>query len=429
MTYATNQGTNVKGAGGVAANTVKHNVNYTGESNVYFVNTTSVKNANSSTPVTADVISKGDDVTKYLANTVEGQNGTLKTAAINSTAYTAFKNVDISEVALVTSANTDSTKLQYKDGMITALDAAYILDTENNSVIRVKAGEDLSKFMKVSDDKSKVSMNEQFRMLDEVVTDNTANPTALTNTAGSLGSTTLGHQIQGTASITTGDIQTAKEFKLAETAKKLYDADGKEVSGVALNKYFDENGQYTGGLYSDSQATKAVLSDNDPNVDTAKNGEDKISTYITKNYADVTADLSFSLHVGADSDRTNKIQTNIQSMSSAALGVNKLSSKLVGIVDESGDNATDAIDVIAEALQKVSTQRSALGAVQNRLEHTIKNLDNVVENTTSAESAIRDTDMATEMVKYSNANILSQAGQSMLAQANQSNQGVLSILG
>ncbi len=429
VTYATNQGTNVKGAGGVAANTVKHNVNYTGESNVYFVNTTSVKNANSSTPVTADVISKGDDVTKYLANTVEGQNGTLKTAAINSTAYTAFKNVDISEVALVTSANTDSTKLQYKDGMITALDAAYILDTENNSVIRVKAGEDLSKFMKVSDDKSKVSMNEQFRMLDEVVTDNTANPTTLANTAGSLGSTTLGHQIQGTTSITTGDIQTAKEFKLAETAKKLYDADGKEVSGVALNKYFDENGQYTGGLYSDSQATKAVLSDNDPNVDTAKNGEDKISTYITKNYADVTADLSFSLHVGADSDRTNKIQTNIQSMSSAALGVNKLSSKLVGIVDGSGDNATDAIDVIAEALQKVSTQRSALGAVQNRLEHTIKNLDNVVENTTSAESAIRDTDMATEMVKYSNANILSQAGQSMLAQANQSNQGVLSILG
>ena len=424
VTYATNQGTNVKGAGGVAANTVKHNVNYTGESNVYFVNTTSVKNANSSTPVTADVISKGDDVTKYLANTVEGQNGTLKTAAINSTAYTAFKNVDISEVALVTSANTDSTKLQYKDGMITALDAAYILDTENNSVIRVKAGEDLSKFMKVSDDKSKVSMNEQFRMLDEVVTDNTANPTALTNTAGSLGSTTLGHQIQGTASITTGDIQTAKEFKLAETAKKLYDADGKEVSGVALNKYFDENGQYTGGLYSDAQATKAVLSDAQGTTD-----ETKIGSYITKNYADVTADLSFSLHVGADSDRTNKIQTNIQSMSSAALGVNKLSSKLVGIIDESGDNATDAIDVIAEALQKVSTQRSALGAVQNRLEHTIKNLDNVVENTTSAESSIRDTDMATEMVKYSNANILSQAGQSMLAQANQSNQGVLSILG
>ena len=80
------------------------------------------------------------------------------------------------------------------------------------------------------------------------------------------------------------------------------------------------------------------------------------------------------------------------------------------------------------ALQTVSKQRSDLGAIQNRLEHTIKNLDNVVENTTSAESQIRDTDMATEMVKYSNNNILTQAGQSMLAQANQSNQGVLSLL-
>ena len=80
------------------------------------------------------------------------------------------------------------------------------------------------------------------------------------------------------------------------------------------------------------------------------------------------------------------------------------------------------------ALQTVSRQRSDLGAVQNRLEHTIKNLDNVVENTTAAESEIRDTDMATEMVRYSNNNILSQAGQAMLAQANQSNQGVLSLL-
>ena len=81
------------------------------------------------------------------------------------------------------------------------------------------------------------------------------------------------------------------------------------------------------------------------------------------------------------------------------------------------------------SLQTVSKQRSDLGAIQNRLEHTIKNLDNVVENTTSAESAIRDTDMATEMVKYSNNNILTQAGQAMLAQSNQTNQGVLSLLG
>ena len=98
-------------------------------------------------------------------------------------------------------------------------------------------------------------------------------------------------------------------------------------------------------------------------------------------------------------------------------------------VDGADDtNAKNAVETIKEAIQKVSTQRSALGAVQNRLEHTINNLDNVVENTTSAESQIRDTDMATEMVKYSNNNILAQAGQAMLAQANQSNQGVLSLL-
>ena len=95
-------------------------------------------------------------------------------------------------------------------------------------------------------------------------------------------------------------------------------------------------------------------------------------------------------------------------------------------------NTTDFASLnacVKSALRTVSTQRSDLGAVQNRLEHTIKNLDNVVENTTSAESSIRDTDMASEMVKFSNNNILTQAGQAMLAQANQSNQGVLSLLG
>ena len=83
---------------------------------------------------------------------------------------------------------------------------------------------------------------------------------------------------------------------------------------------------------------------------------------------------------------------------------------------------------VKSAISDVSETRSDLGAIQNRLEHTISNLDNIVENTTSAESAIRDTDIATEMVKYSNNNILLQAGQSMLAQANQANQGVLSLL-
>ena len=126
-----------------------------------------------------------------------------------------------------------------------------------------------------------------------------------------------------------------------------------------------------------------------------------------------------TLHVGADATSNNQITLSIDTMSAKGLGVNGL--KVDGTDDT---NALSAIDTIKEAIQKVSTQRSALGAVQNRLEHTINNLDNVVENTTSAESQIRDTDM----VKYSNNNILSQAGQAMLAQANQSNQGVLSLL-
>ncbi len=136
----------------------------------------------------------------------------------------------------------------------------------------------------------------------------------------------------------------------------------------------------------------------------------------------VTGALTLSLHVGADSDKANKISLDIESMSAKGIGVN-------GLKVDTEDSATAAIDTIKAAIQKVSTQRSALGAIQNRLEHTINNLDNVVENTTSAESKIRDTDMATEMVKYSNNNILAQAGQAMLAQANQANQGVLSLLG
>jgi len=138
-------------------------------------------------------------------------------------------------------------------------------------------------------------------------------------------------------------------------------------------------------------------------------------------------ELTFDLQVGADSSTDNKISVGIQSMSASGLGLLDDTGKLL-VNGKDSKNADAAINTIANAIQKVSTQRSALGAVQNRLEHTISNLDNVVENTTSAESQIRDTDMATEMVKYSNNNILAQAGQAMLAQANQSNQGVLSLL-
>ena len=166
------------------------------------------------------------------------------------------------------------------------------------------------------------------------------------------------------------------------------------------------------------------------------------------------------LQVGAESSSGNKIAVKIASMGTSNLGKTTYTSKLAAV----GNSVTSlgtASKVVAKfvkyttlsssakvsaanqlttsmfaglnvwakaAIQDVSEQRSDLGAIQNRLEHTINNLDNIVENTTSAESAIRDTDMATEMVKYSNNNILAQAGQAMLAQSNQANQGVLSLL-
>jgi len=128
---------------------------------------------------------------------------------------------------------------------------------------------------------------------------------------------------------------------------------------------------------------------------------------------------SFSLQVGAESNQ--RIGLTINAMKCSTIG---LSGSVTSATASGTLNAN-----VKTAIASVNQMRSNLGAVQNRLEHTIANLDNVVENTTSAESAIRDTDMATEMVRFSNNNILAQAGQSMLAQANQSNQGVLSLLG
>jgi flagellin len=127
-----------------------------------------------------------------------------------------------------------------------------------------------------------------------------------------------------------------------------------------------------------------------------------------------------NLQVGSDSQHI--IGISIKNMDASEIGVANLN-----VTTEGG--AGSAIDSIKAAIKSVSSQRSDLGAIQNRLEHTIKNLDNVVENTTAAESSIRDTDMASQMVEYSKNNILAQAGQSMLAQANQANQGVLSLLG
>jgi len=151
-------------------------------------------------------------------------------------------------------------------------------------------------------------------------------------------------------------------------------------------------------------------------------------------------DGSFSpgkrIQVGSEVQSPNQIRITIGNMnwasitaaSTSAFGVSGFNASTLNVATSNYDEIRATVSVIKAALQTVSTMRSDMGAVQNRLEHTVNNLKNVVENTTAAESQIRDTDMATEMVKFSNNNILAQAGQAMLAQANQANQGVLALL-
>ena len=133
-----------------------------------------------------------------------------------------------------------------------------------------------------------------------------------------------------------------------------------------------------------------------------------------------SGDRTISLQIGSESD--DSMDVKLFRMDAMALGV-----KFTNVYTQ--DSAKEAIDDVKEALERVSNVRSYYGAIQNRLEHTINNLNNVVENTTAAESRIRDTDMASEMVKYTNNQVLMQAGTAMMAQANQSKQSILSLLG
>ena len=204
---------------------------------------------------------------------------------------------------------------------------------------------------------------------------------------------------------------------VVKSSLQFVDKDGNGIAANGLEKYLDKDGKLIpdAGLYLKTGSGVA-----DHRLAT----QAEVDQFVDKsNQFDVGA-LTLKLHVGADATANNQITLDIKSMSARTIGVSGL--KVNGADDS---NALSAVETIKAALNKVSDQRAALGAVQNRLEHTINNLDNVVENTTSAESQIRDTDMATEMVRYANNNILAQAGQSMLAQANQSNQGVLSLLG
>ena len=170
---------------------------------------------------------------------------------------------------------------------------------------------------------------------------------------------------------------------------------------------------------ADRDAIKAELDQLRNEIDRiATQTEFNTKTLMAGSYATSATALNFQ--VGANSNQS--IQLKLGNMrASAFTGLNTISVN-------SYNNATDAITTINNAIEKVSKERSSLGAVQNRLEHTIANADNTAENLQAAESRIRDVDMAEEMVKFSRDNILQQAAQSMLAQANQATQGVLALL-
>ena len=275
----------------------------------------------------------------------------------------------------------------------------------------------LKDYADIDDLAAAISSNEKVNSVDLTYANNKSAAAGTQNAAFSLTHTNKSTTVSGDVTF-----KVASSYTGATKTGNTITVDNITITFDIATKLDDE-----GNLVYDEETTNQSIAANLTTNNISFTEQDgvfsvKLGSKMTVNAASFTEDLAFNLHVGADSANTNKIGVNISSMSADGLGVS-------GVKVTSEKTATDAIDVIAQAIQKVSKQRSDLGAVQNRLEHTINNLDNVVENTTAAESRIRDTDMAEEMVKYSNINILSQAGQSMLAQANRSNQGVLSLLG
>ncbi|AYC28948.1 flagellin [Paenisporosarcina cavernae] len=176
----------------------------------------------------------------------------------------------------------------------------------------------------------------------------------------------------------------------------------------------------------------SVQSSNDTNTSSDRAELQKEIDALNKEVTRIATDTEFNtqslltgsfnakvIHIGANTGQTLSI--SISAMDATALGLNT-----VDIGTQSGANS--AIALIDSAIKSVSSQRSDLGAIQNRLEHTINNLGATSENLTAAESRIRDVDMAKEMMSFTKNNILMQAAQSMLAQANQQPQGVLQLL-
>lgn len=203
---------------------------------------------------------------------------------------------------------------------------------------------------------------------------------------------------------------------VSATDFQIVGPDGKVTTEIAITT----DGE--GITFTDSiagTATTITLSGGQTLIDNMRVGESITFVFSAAEEASDALDDSIMAQIGANAGQTAFI--SMGDMRAAALGVDEIdiSSKF---------GAQVAIETVNNALEKVSTQRSALGAMQNRLEHTIKNLDTSAENLQASESRIRDVDMAQEMMEFTKQNILQQAAQAMLAQANQAPQGVLQLL-
>lgn len=329
-------------------------------------------------------IDRVSETTKFNETYLLKGNGTeTRQKEVAATAMTATYKTPVTSTVALTATNAPTT--WYAKGSATALTADQILErleVDANGNVAIKDG------MEMYSEAANTTDQYGAQTKDKIV--------ALTTVKQSYGvaSTALYADAQGTTAVKDED----------------------------LKNYFNEDGTVKQSLYKKTTGANATFKEIDA---------EQIANYVTVTAAkdkttveyEAVKDLVLSFQVGADTTANNKNSVSMQSMSAESIGV-----KGISVTGDDSTNADAAVDTIGEAIKKVSSQRSALGAVQNRLEHTIANLDNIVENTTAAESAIRDTDMAEEMVAYSKNSILTQAGQSMLAQANQSNQGVLSLL-
>ena len=329
-------------------------------------------------------IDRVSETTKFNETYLLKGNGTeTRQKEVAATAMTATYKTPVTSTVALTATNAPT--IWYAKGSATALTADQILErleVDANGNVAIKDG------MEMYSEAANTTDQYGAQTKDKIV--------ALTTVKQSYGvaSTALYADAQGTTAVKDED----------------------------LKNYFNEDGTVKQSLYKKTTGANATFKEI---------GAEQIANYVTVTAAkdkttveyEAVKDLVLSFQVGADTTANNKISVSMQSMSAESIGV-----KGISVTGDDSTNADAAVDTIGEAIKKVSSQRSALGAVQNRLEHTIANLDNIVENTTAAESAIRDTDMAEEMVAYSKNSILTQAGQSMLAQANQSNQGVLSLL-